>query len=61
VQRVRLELRQGFTLTQLGISAKENQADLKEDEFEKEIEKKTKARERTRGPYRKSALPKQSA
>ena len=28
---------------------------LKEDEIENEIEKKTKARKRTRGPYRKSA------
>jgi hypothetical protein len=55
VQRVRHELRQGFNPLQGEISTECNQANLKEDEIQKDIEKKTKTRKRTRGPYRKSA------
>jgi hypothetical protein len=50
VQRARHELKQKSTPTQEG-----NQSNLKEDKIQKEIEKKTKARKRTRGPYRKSS------
>jgi hypothetical protein len=55
VQRVRHELREGFNPSRGEISTEFNQANLKEDEIQNEIEKKTKTRKRTRGPYRKSA------
>jgi hypothetical protein len=55
VQRVRHELKQEFTLTRTRYPREGNQSSLKEDEIQEEIEKKTKARKRTRGPYRKSS------
>jgi len=50
-----LGMRQGFNPPQGEISTECNQANLKEDEIENEIEKKTRTRKRTRGPYRKFA------
>jgi hypothetical protein len=55
VERVRFELRQASAPTQQGISAEDTRANLREDEIETEIEKRTKARKRTRGPYRKAS------
>lgn len=54
VKRVRFELRQVIVATRPRV-AEGDRAELKEDEIENEIEKRTKARKRTRGPYRKSS------
>ncbi len=54
VQRLRIELRVSVSRQQRS-AVEDDQADLKEDEIENEVEKKTEARKRTRGPYRKSA------
>jgi hypothetical protein len=55
VQLVRHELKQESTPTQTRHPTEGNQSNLKEGKIQKEIEKKTKARKRTRGPYRKSS------
>lgn len=55
VQRLRSELREGFVTKRTGISRAKGKADLREDEIRNQIERKMRARKRSRGPYRKSS------